>query len=360
MKQYDFMSDVDENGKEVVSVASAPKRKKIEFWPMLICFLIALMIWLYMVNLNDTSVTSTITIPIEVVGVDEIRAKNNLMLYGIDKTEIVITVKGSNRDLKRYTKDDYHAVVDVSEISTTGKHSLAVDITTPSATTITVDVADPTTISFFTDVSMTKQVPFDYLRGNWITNPNYTYTVEKSTDFVEISGPKNIIDGIEAAKFRIPEEEYHTSRSFSGFQLYFVDKNGDYVSYDNTIVSYSTAAIYVKVMVSTQKRIPVVVKLPDGRDDIIAKSDVETVVISGDPLLLNTVNEYTIVIAKDNVVSNSYVLISSDNLPEGVTVVEKDLIATITFEKKVENKSDAAASEAEPEAEGDTQTDAEQ
>ena len=54
MKQYDFVSDVDESGKENVSVAHAPKRKKIDIAPMIICFFIALLIWIYMINLNDT------------------------------------------------------------------------------------------------------------------------------------------------------------------------------------------------------------------------------------------------------------------------------------------------------------------
>ena len=75
MKQYDFVSDIDENGKENVSVAYAPKRRKIDVVPMIICFFIALLIWIYMINLNDTGMTATMTIPVTIEGVDELREK---------------------------------------------------------------------------------------------------------------------------------------------------------------------------------------------------------------------------------------------------------------------------------------------
>ena len=170
MKQYDFISDIDENGKESISVALAPKRKKIDIVPMIICFFIALLIWIYMVNLNDTGVTSTMTLPITVEGVDEIRARGNMLMYGMDRTEVVVTVKGSNRDLKKYAQSDYRAVVDISEINKVGKHNLPVKVYTPEgSTTITVATTEPAMVSLYTDVSMTVQVPFDYLQGNWVT-----------------------------------------------------------------------------------------------------------------------------------------------------------------------------------------------
>ena len=153
MKQYDFVSDVDENGKESVSVAFAPKRKKIDVVPMIICFFIALLIWIYMINLNDTGMTATMTLPVTIEGVDELRANENMMIYGVDKTDVVITVKGSNRDLKKYTKADYRASVNVSDIDESGRHSLPINIIVPDGSTVTVDIASPAAITLLSDVA---------------------------------------------------------------------------------------------------------------------------------------------------------------------------------------------------------------
>lgn len=333
MKQYDFISDIDENGKETVSVADAPKRKKIDIVPMIICFFIALLIWLYMINLNDTGVTSTMTLPITIEGVGELRAKNNMIIYGVDKTEVVVTVKGSNRDLKKYLKDDYSAVVNVADISQSGKQSLPIEIKIPDGSTITVDVMESAAITLYADVSMTKTVPFDYLQGNWITNPSYTYAIEKSTEYIEVTGPKTIIDTIEAAKFRIPDEKYESSKSFSGFQLSFNDKNGDNISYDSNVVSYSTANVYVKIIVTGQKMIPIVVRILGGGTNLIAKPSKEFVFIKGDPAVLAQISEYSINLSDASIGTEVNVTVSSDILPEGVTVENEGENIAIRFEK---------------------------
>ena len=333
MKQYDFVSDVDENGKENISVAYAPKRKKIDVVPMIICFFIALLIWLYMINLNDTGMTSTITLPIAIEGVDELRANENMMIYGVDKSEVVITVKGSNRDLKKYTKGDYKAVVDVSELDDSGKHSLPIKIVIPDGSTIVVDATSPSSISLYSDIFETKIVPFDYIQSNLTINPSYTYSIEKSADYIEITGPKTILDTIEGAKFRLPDERFDNSRSFSGFQLSFNDKNGDFVSYDSSAITYSTTDVVVKVNVIAQKMIPVVVRVLGAGSDLVAIPSSEVVFIKGDPLLLQQVTEYSINLLEASVSSIIEVTITSDDLPEGVVVENEGSAITITFKK---------------------------
>ena len=84
MKQYDFVSGTDENGKTVVSVGDAPKRKKLDIIPLIICFFLSLGIWIYMVNLNDTDVTATMTIPIEIEGITTEDKKMTFNIYGVE------------------------------------------------------------------------------------------------------------------------------------------------------------------------------------------------------------------------------------------------------------------------------------
>jgi hypothetical protein len=256
-----------------------------------------------------------------------------MMIYGVDKTDVVITVKGSNRDLKKYTKADYRASVNVSDIDESGRHSLPINIIVPDGSTVTVDIASPAAITLYTDISETKVVPFDYIRGNWITNPSYEYSIEKSTDYIEITGPKMILDTIEGAKFRLPDERYDNSRSFSGFQLSFNDKNGDYISYDNSAITYSTSSVFVKVNVTAQKMIPVVVRVLGAGSNLVAKPSSEVVFIKGDPLLLSQVEEYSINLLEASVGSTIEKTITSDDLPEGVTVENEGSSITITFEK---------------------------
>ena len=344
MKQHDFRAEVDEYGKTKIVVADAPKRKKIDIVPMIVCFFIALFMWIYMINLNDTGVTATMTLPIEIEGIDELRANSGMMLYGVDKEEVVITVKGSNRDIKRFTQADYRASINVGDITQSGRHSRTVSISVPTGSTITVETKEHLSVNFYTDVNITKKVPFDFVQGNWITNPSYTYTIEKNADFVDVSGPKSIIDTIEVARFRIPDDKYETGTNFSGFALSFLDKNGDSVTYDSNVVNYSTSDISVKVIVSTKKLIPLEIKLPDGVSGIHANPGIDSIYVQGDPYLLASVNKYTVTLSEEDIAAGGTILftLTGEDLPDGVSFVTPDQILRITIVPLELEGSDAA------------------
>ena len=345
MKQYDFIAETDENGKQTVTVANAPKRKKIDIIPLILCFIFSLCMWIYMINLNDTGVTATLTIPIEIEGIDELRANSGMMLYGVDKQEVVVTVKGSNRDLKRFTQADYRAVIDVSDIAQSGRHSSTVTVIVPSGSTITLDNKEHLAVNFYTDVSITKRVPFDYMQGNWITNPNYTYTIEKSADFVDITGPKAIVDAIETAKFRLPDDKYETSTRYSGFQLTFYDRNGDNITYDNSVVTYSTTEIAVKVNVSTQMLVKLDIRLPEGVKGVEARPGVDSVYVQGDPYVVGSVSSYTIELSESDVEFEGTILLTltGEGLPAGVSLVTPDQTLRVTIIKASEEAATEAA-----------------
>ena len=345
MKQYDFVAETDEKGKSKISVANAPKRRKIDVVPLIICFFISLSVWIYTVNLNDTDVTAKMTIPIEIVGVEELQSRSNMMIYGVDTKELVINVKGSNRDLRRFSQSDYRAVIDVSDIAESGRHSRTVSVSVPSGSTITVDTKELVAVNFYTDVKVTREVPFDFVKGKMITRPNYTYEIEKSVDFVEVTGPQSIIDSIEAAKFYIPDDEYYTSKSFLGFQLSLLDKNGDNITYDSNVVTYSTTDVSVKVAVTMEMLIPVDVKLPEEVDGVKVKLDSESIYIKGDPAVVSSVSKYTIVVDEEDVELGKSITVelTEDELPAGVELVTPEQTVKISF-VAADEKDDASGS----------------
>ena len=71
MKQYQFMKDTDDNGNETVNVTYKPKRR-LDLFARLACLLVALVIWLGMVNINETDVTETMVLKIEYVGLEDL------------------------------------------------------------------------------------------------------------------------------------------------------------------------------------------------------------------------------------------------------------------------------------------------
>ena len=89
----------------------------------------------------------------------------------------------------------------------------------------------------------------------------------------------------------------------------------------------------VKVNVTAQKSIPVVVKISGIGHDLIVKPEITSVTIIGDPVALQQVSEYTIYLTEAVIGRYPDVTISSDNLPEGVTVEGEGESFTIFFEE---------------------------
>ena len=334
MKIYNFTRDPEKKGEDAISLEHAPKRK-LDLIPRLICLLIAAFIWLYMVNLNDTDVASTVTLKVEVIGEEELHQEENMMIYGIDVKTVTVTVKGSNRDLRKYTESDYRAVVDVSGLRDSGRHTLPVQIITPTGSSITVTNTDVSKANLYSDERITKSVLFEVVRGEMATAPTYTYEIVQSAYYVDVVGPKSAVDAIETAQYQV-EGEYYSSKSFSGFTPMFCDKNGDYISFEDGVVSCVTSQLTVSVNVRSQKSVPVVVKVSGMGKDLVAKPDRSFVTVSGDPTLVTQVSEYVVNLSEAMIGRDVEVTLSSDGLLEGVTVVGEGESMAICFELPVE------------------------
>ena len=329
MKQFDFMKDTDELGQETVTVADRPKRK-LDLIPRIICLFIALIIWIYMTNVNDSDVTRDIVLNITVEGEDELLNNDNMVIYGMDRTKVKITVKGSNRDLVKYGVSDYSAVIDVSTADTIGKHSLPINIKTPVGSSIIMVSNEVANVNLYSDYRVTKSVWFDawWERGN---ESAYTYSIEKSSDTMQISGPKSIIETIEVAKYRIPNEGYYTSQVFSEFSVLFYDKNGDSVVYGEGTVSYSTENMSVKLNLTDRKAIPIVINIINNDKGLTPVPSESLVTVVGDPLALRQIENYEITLPRAYLDESVNVVLSNENLPEGVKFDSAGSIISISF-----------------------------
>ena len=335
MKQYEFVKDTDQNGVGTVSVSNSPKHK-LDLIPRIVCLLIAVFVWLWMVNLNGTDVTETMILRIEVVGLDKLE-NDGMMIYGMDKNEITVTIRGSNRDLKKYTSDAYNAVVDVSTIKEVGKHTLPLTINTPSDTSLTVVESEPLNVNVHADFNAIAEVSFDVLVENGTLN--YSYTTYKNAQSIIIEGPKTVIDMIETARFSINGNLLASldEREFDGamneFPLTFWDKNFNQVRVESGIITYSTENIDVKVDVIAQKEIPVRINIKGTGSDLVPHPSVGTVKISGKPSEIAKVNQLDVVIEGAEIGKTSTLTLTSDMLPGDVRFENEGMNVIVSFDE---------------------------
>ena len=336
MKQHDFIKDSDANGNEDIVIAQA-KRRRLDLIARLICLIFAFVLWIYFVNMNDDDVTAEIKVTLDVVGKETLKNETGQMVYGLDTQEITLVVKGTNRDIKKYSASDYKVRVDVSKLSGAGKHTLEVTPEIPGETglKLSVESVQPQNVIIYSDYVSAKEVAFE-VENVGITTPYTLGTISQSADKVLVTGPRAILDTIQKAKFRLSEKTpFHTSTTYTGFKLDFCDANGEYVPYDETIITYSTSDIRVEVPIYTQKNVGFSV-LVDGTLLDSDKYSIEPTraTIVGDPTLLlaDDLKDYRIVlsITKEELERGGVIVrvVSKSDLPSGISFDEnKDFVS---------------------------------
>ena len=217
MKQYDFMKNPDENSGEQITVEHTPKRK-LDLVPRIVCLLVAIGIWIFMVNVNDPNSVETMTLKLSIVGDLVAEVGTPLTVLSMDKTEVTIKVKGTNRDLKSFTTGDYRAVVDVSGVKKSGDITLPIKITTPANSSIKLDTQDVVDVTVSVDLLITKQIPLvvDFSADS-LPLEGFEYGISVDVDgddisefenkFINISGPKSVVDRITSATYTVKHGE---------------------------------------------------------------------------------------------------------------------------------------------------------
>ena len=242
MKQFDFTKESDMGGSDSITVEHAPKRK-LNLFPRIACLLVALGIWIYMFNMNDVDATDTITLRIELSGIETLE-NEGMVVYGFDERTVTVTIKGTNRDLKQYKESDYKAIVDVIGITEAKVNNLPITIKTPANTTITVDGMTPGNVLVISDYREEKAI--NNLKVLFGAVSEGEFSGEFSVDEIVISGPRKIVSEIVSVEFKI-DGEITDGQEINGFSsIKYFNITGEEVDVSGA-VSILTKDVFVTV-----------------------------------------------------------------------------------------------------------------
>ncbi len=336
MKQYEFMKDNDENGNDSVSVSYKPK-SRLDLLPRLFCLIIALIVWLWMVNFNDTDVKETMVLKIEYIGLEAL-SDEQMMIYGMDKNEITITVKGSNRDIRKHDPEEYKATVDVTGIKETGQHTLPLTVKIPEDINVTVE-SDPMNISLIADKILEKDITFDARSLGLYSEPgiSFSHIVAQSTNTVSVKGPEQILNMIYSARLNFDGSYVATedTRIFTDFPLTFLDSNGFEVVDTYNSVQYSTSNIMVQAEAVAHKKINLKVEIMSQEGALIPKLSTDSIEVWGIPTEIRKTNgDYLINVEKAEIGKSVIQTLTNNDFPEGVNI-GNDITIVISFEEPV-------------------------
>lgn len=306
--------------------------------------LIALVLWLAIVNVNDPEKTITVSnIPISVTNESAITSRD--MVYNVKSEQYLnITVSGKRSIVSNLSAEDFRATASLKELSKV--NSIPVDVTTKnaslgrkitivkqSAQTILVDVENVEEKDF-TDlvVEYTGKVADGYVAG----------LSSMSTDEVTVKAPTSIIDKIKKVAVRCSLDGTNTNIS-KKCPVILYDKNNKEIKSDE--IELSDKKIRVNVNVLRAKQVPISTinkdelgKPADGYvvDDVILSSDSITVYGSEESLdsieSLDIQDDIDVSDAKGDVTQNIDV---TGKLPKGLSVSGESTITVKVVIKKL-------------------------
>lgn len=306
--------------------------------------LLALVLWLAIVNVNDPEKTITVSnIPISVTNESAITSRD--MVYNVKSEQYLnITVSGKRSIVSNLSAEDFRATASLKELSKV--NSIPVDVTTKnaslgrkitivkqSAQTILVDVENVEEKDF-TDlvVEYTGKVADGYVAG----------LSSMSTDEVTVKAPTSIIDKIKKVAVRCSLDGTNTNIS-KKCPVILYDKNDKEIKSDE--IELSDKKIRVNVNVLRAKQVPISTinkdelgKPADGYvvDDVILSSDSITVYGSEESLdsieSLDIQDDIDVSDAKGDVTQNIDV---TGKLPKGLSVSGESTITVKVLIKKL-------------------------
>ena len=306
--------------------------------------LIALVLWLAIVNVNDPEKTITVSnIPISVTNESAITSRD--MVYNVKSEQYLnITVSGKRSIVSNLSAEDFRATASLKELSKV--NSIPVDVTTKnaslgrkitivkqSAQTILVDVENVEEKDF-TDlvVEYTGKVADGYVAG----------LSSMSTDEFTVKAPTSIIDKIKKVAVRCSLDGTNTNIS-KKCPVILYDKNDKEIKSDE--IELSDKKIRVNVNVLRAKQVPISTinkdelgKPADGYvvDDVILSSDSITVYGSEESLdsieSLDIQDDIDVSDAKGDVTQNIDV---TGKLPKGLSVSGESTITVKVLIKKL-------------------------
>lgn len=301
----------------------------------LLALAIALGLWLYVVNYINTDYEQTLyNVPVGLEGQSILTADRGFMILSEDEYRVNITVSGSRQDVSKVNSGNIQLVADLSKISEPGEHKLTYnvifpgDVPTGSVSAqkdpdrVTVVVAKRKTKEIPVSVTYLGDVPADYIKD--------TSAMDLDYDYVEISGPEEVVDRIDHAAITI-NCEGRTESIYESYRYELQDKAGQPVDAGFITTNVSEVRVYLPVVMV--KKIPLSVTLVDGGGATAATTkldfDPAQISISGSETALAALEKLDLGTIDLSQITQDQELTFDITLPEGVTNVSNLPTATV-------------------------------
>lgn len=266
----------------------------------LLSVLLALLLWVTVMNVEDPAVTVTISdIPVQIVNDDVIKSRG--YGYMVESGEkIDIRVKGRRSVVDRISAEDFVAVADFTAFSSMKMVPIEIKCTDERASEITWTAkTDSMAIILETEDTASKSILIDR-KGN-VKEGYYLYEYSTDTSLVTVKGSESQVAKVSEVKVDVDVEGMKDSGDIE-VPVYAVDLNGETI--DSKKITLEPDVVTVHLTINPIKSIPLVVKTIGSPAQYYYTGETEyapqTIQVTADAKVLNNLTELDIDITITN------------------------------------------------------------
>lgn len=296
------------------------------------CLLLALGLWLYVMNEQNPSITNSVSVQLSII--------NSPDGYEIhhDTDTIKLKVKAPRATFASVDSSDFKAYVDLSNIKE-GDQDIPVHIQLPAG--FEMAAFSPETIKFTVEKIIQKQIPVDLVLSGKPAAGMVVANIKQSADTIVVKGPRSQVNKVRKAIGYIGLD--NNKDDFSVIvPLRPIDADGKEVSGVTVLAS----TVNANVTLANGLTHKIVTIKPAAADNLSAGYDLESlkvtpdkVEITGDPQTISTINSIdTDKLSLSGLTSSTEQTVSL-MIPDGVTASIDKVNIKITISSKKSDKN---------------------
>jgi YbbR domain-containing protein len=308
-------------------------------WLKLLALLLAVMIWLVVVSIDNPVKDQNFTqIPVTVLNGEVFESAGEAYELAETSKYVTVTVRAERMVLSQLSRDDFTATIDMNNYSN-GRVPINV-----KANRLADRIVSITPRTAYAAVHVeelgTKQYSIDYEITGTPADGYSVGSVTLANNVVRVQGPESLVDTIDRAIVRVSAQGM-TRDMRTEAPIIFIDRNGEEV--DTTNLELSRSTISVSVEIWEDKEVSVTYSYTGTPAEGFAatgkiNSTINNIKVGGDPEVLSSLasisipsSEIDITGATENVMKTIDI---SAYLPAGVNIADKqdETMASVTVE----------------------------
>lgn len=297
----------------------------------LVSVLIALVVWMTIINIDDPYKTRTFSVTVQTINEDALKSVNKVYEV-IEGSTANVKVKGKKSVVDKLTVDDISATADLSDLSSVNAVTIVPALKKHISSDVILECNQVLKVSLENMASKQVKVTVET-----IGTPEDGYTIGEciaKPNMIEVTGGKSAIEQIDSVKVVLNvngiSEDFTRKLTPAAY-----DKNGNEVK--SSTISYSYKKVKVVAEVLKDKKIPVKIdvkgKPAPGYEYVGTSCLPEKIEVAGTSKELAKISEVVIPVDITGMTSSSPKLeqnvLVSDYINDNVTVLEDYSIISI-------------------------------